>query len=57
MLFNASVGGDLFSAALLPEQVLCALKPVFESEKIKKTVFDAKSKRRNFRCHACGLPA
>ena len=45
VLFNASVGGDLFSAALLPEQVLCALKPVFESEKIKKTVFDAKSKR------------
>ena len=45
VLFNASVGGDLFSAALLPERVLCALKPVFESEKIKKTVFDAKSKR------------
>lgn len=44
VLFNASVGGDLFSAALLPEQVLCALKPVFESEK-SKTVFDAKSKR------------
>lgn len=45
LLFTASLGGDMFSLALLPEQVLCALKPVFEAENIKKTVFDAKAKR------------
>ena len=40
--YNGTFGGDLLNSGFDPEHVLLVLKPVFESNEIKKIVFDAK---------------
>lgn len=41
-LFTVKTGGSLLEPGLDPTEIILAFKPVFESETVKKTVFDGK---------------